>query len=212
MKLETIRQRYDQVRSQLQTLDLVLFSGKGRISQGIKFGTRSRWSHVGMVVVSPELGVLLAESTTLSDVPDIVTGEAIKGVQLVLLLNRLQAYRGDVAIRHLLDVERDARTMRTLLDLRHEFHGRPYEKDELELIRSAYDGPGGRNTEDLQSIFCSELVAECWQRLGLLTEDVPSNEYSPADFGEDRSDKKLRLLRGRLGPEIHLQSTAAAAA
>jgi hypothetical protein len=125
-------------------------------------------------------------------------------VQLVLLSNRLLAYEGDVAVRHLLEVERDGCEMTILQELRREFHGRPYERSALELIKAAYDGPFGKNTEDLQSMFCSELFAEVWQRMAILSEDVPSNEYDPADWGEDRSHRKLRLLRGRLGPEIPL--------
>ncbi|MEZ5578085.1 MAG: hypothetical protein R3F40_00820 [Candidatus Competibacteraceae bacterium] len=31
------------------TGDILLFSGKGGISEGIKFFTLSKWSHVGMV-------------------------------------------------------------------------------------------------------------------------------------------------------------------
>ena len=42
----------------------------------------------------------------------------------------------------------------------------------------------------MSSVFCSELVAEALQRLGVLYEHnedggYPSNEYTPADFGKD---------------------------
>jgi hypothetical protein len=40
----------------------------------------------------------------------------------------------------------------------------------------------GINKEDLSSLFCSELVAEAYQKMGLLTEQLPSNEYIPKDF------------------------------
>ncbi len=69
----------------------------------------------------------------------------------------------------------------------------------MELVKAAYDGPFGRNTEDLSSLFCSELVAEAYQRLGLLSEAKPANEYTPADFSEK---KELQLLAGTLGNEI----------
>jgi hypothetical protein len=35
--------------------------------------------------------------------------------------------------------------------------------------------------------------------LGLLDEQKPSNEYTPADFSENR---RIESLRGRLGPEV----------
>lgn len=82
-----------------------------------------------------------------------------------------------------------------LRKLRLELRGKPYEKNTSELIRSAYDGPFGENIEDLSSLFCSELVAEAYQRMGLLDEDVPSNEYSPVDFSSEAKDG-LALLRG----------------
>ena len=83
--------------------------------------------------------------------------------------------------------------------LRREVAGREYEQDTLELIKAAYDGPFGHNEEDISSLFCSELVAEAYQRLGLLSEEKPSNEYTPADFSEKRD---IALLAGSLGPEI----------
>lgn len=60
--------------------------------------------------------------------------------------------------------------------LRMELQGRPYEKNQIELILSAIDVQDKyltflRNTEeDLSSIFCSELVAHAYQEFGLLGE------------------------------------------
>jgi hypothetical protein len=39
----------------------------------------------------------------------------------------------------------------------------------------------------LSSLFCSELVAEVYQKMGLLTEKLPSNEYIPKDFSTEKS-------------------------
>jgi len=70
----------------------------------------------------------------------------------------------------------------------------------LELLKSAYDGPFGKNEEDLSSLFCSELVAEAYQRLGLLTEGTPSNEFTPADFGGD-----INLINADLSETIEVE-------
>ncbi len=66
---------YARARESIDSLDLVLFSGKGFVSSGIKIATRSRWSHVGVVwrIPNPDF-VVLIESTTLSKVPDIQSG------------------------------------------------------------------------------------------------------------------------------------------
>ena len=193
-------QKYSEIRETLRTGDIVLFSGKGGISAGIKWATLSRWSHVGMILKLVEYDfVTVWESTTLSDVADLESKMPRKGVQLVPLSARINRYDGDIAVRRLQGVEIGADDIRKLMQLRREIAGREYEQDKIELIKAAYDGPFGRNEEDLSSVFCSELVAEAYQRLGLLAEDKPSNEYVPADFSEKRG---LQLLKGSLGPEI----------
>ena len=197
---------YESIRPQLKTGDLVLFSGKGAVSRLIQRVTGGPWSHVGLVVRVKELddAVMLWESTTLTTLPDVDVGRPIRGVQLVSLSQRLDSYAGDVAIRQLhcplTFGQRDA-----LAALRHRLARRPYEQRQLELLRSALDTFGRDNREDLSSTFCSELVAEAYQAMGLLPEvpkGLPSNEYTPMDFAEARADR-LALPRGqRLGPEI----------
>lgn len=191
---------YTSIRDSLKTGDIVLFSGKGGISTGIKLGTLSKWSHVGMIFKIPEYNfVTIWESTTLSSNIDLDTNVPRKGVQLVPLSARVNGYNGDIAVRSLDGVDGNDINISALMELRREITGRPYEKNKIELIKAAYDGPLGRNSEDLSSIFCSELVAEAYQRLGLLDNKKPSNEYTPADFSEK---KKLVLLKGAsLGEE-----------
>jgi hypothetical protein len=54
----------------------------------------------------------------------------------------------------------------------------------------------------LKNLFCSELVAATYQRLGLLPTEPPSNNYTPRDFG---AEGKLPLRQGAaLGEEVML--------
>lgn len=183
---------YSSIRSELKTGDLVLFSGKGAFSDIIKYGTLSKWSHVGMILNIPEYEFLTVwESTTLSDVRDLESNLPRKGVQLVPLSSRVQKYSGDISVRRLQGGALPANSLSSLMALRSELRGKVYELSKLELLKSAYDGPFGHNSEDLSSVFCSELVAEAYQRLSLLTEEKPSNEYTPADFSEKRMKKLL---------------------
>lgn len=56
-------QKYSSMRGRIQTGDIVLFSGKGGVSTGIKWVTGSKWSHVGMALTISEWDfVLLWES------------------------------------------------------------------------------------------------------------------------------------------------------
>jgi len=203
--------RYRDVRDTLKTGDIVLFSGKGGISEGIKFFTLSKWSHVGMVYrivepLDPEGSVFCWESTTLSNIEDADTGKLTNGVQRVEFSERLErcfATGYEISVRPLNKALPDEK-VRALNLFRHEVSGRPYEKDKIELIKSAYDGLFGQNKEDLSSLFCSELVAEAYQRMELLDENRPSNEYTPKDFSRE---KNLTLLGGySLGDELSLDT------
>lgn len=122
-----------------------------------------------------------------------------------------------VAVRQLKisDEERERMT-KNLLEFKSELGERPYEKKKLELIRSALDYHEDFLTflkneeEDLSSLFCSELVAAAYQRMGLLEMDTTvenyktSNEYTPDDFTSSR-DEELNLKYGELGKEIYIE-------
>jgi hypothetical protein len=170
---------YDRVRSKLDTGDIVLFQGRGFVSHMIRLGTSSRWSHVGMVVKQDEWGTLMLwESQGIQNLTDVLTG-----------------------------FERDAAMKRKLRAFRNEVRGRPFEKSVLTQIKAALDdGIGlGHNEEDLSSLFCSELIAETYQRLGLLGDELPSAEYVPADFSSEREARLHLLGNARLGKEQKLK-------
>lgn len=201
--------KYQDLRSQLKTGDVLLFSGKSTISEGIKFFTLSKWSHVGMVYkfeseLDPDGSIFCWESTSIGNVADAETGKLTNGVQRVELSERFErclAAGYEISVRPLTK-PLSKEMIRSLNVFRHEVSGRPYEKSKLELIKSAYDTIFGENKEDLSSLFCSEMVAEAFQRMGLLTEEIPSNEYTPKDFS---SEKKLKLELGyRLENEISI--------
>ena len=176
---------YSDKRDQLDTGDILLYSGTGPFSKLIKFGTMSKWSHVGMVVKSHELGVVLVyQSTTIDKVKDYIDGELKNGVQINLLSDSLKHYKGDVAVRRLQDYERTPEVLKALNVLRDEFKNRPYEEDKMELIRAAYDGCFGENAPDVSTLFCSELVAECLKVMGGGDCTIPSNEFTPEDFAK----------------------------
>lgn len=195
---------YSAIRSDLKTGDVVLFSGKGGLSAGIKFATGSQWSHVGLVYYLKEYDLMaIWESTTLTTFADLDTGVPRKGVQIVPLSERIKTYDGEVSIRHL-NKSLSSIRRRRLVTLRERFKGIPYEESELQLIKAAYDGPFGANERDISSLFCSELVAETFQELGILSTTLPSNEYTPADFSDGKY-RRLRLINGfELEPEVEV--------
>jgi len=151
-----------------------------------------------MALRMPEYDVVFIwEPTSLLSLKDAIDGKAKYGAKLELLSERLRMYDGEVAIRHLIgiDLDIDPEARKKLMELRKEIRSRPYKEDLIKFMKLAYNGPWGNNVEDLPSLFCGELVAEAYQRVGLLPEPpegMSANEYTPKDFSEQ---KTLNLLR-----------------
>lgn len=191
---------YNSIRKDFQTGDIVLFSWKGGWHSTSTYLTFNRWTHMSMVVRSAEWDiVMLWEATDLVNVPDLGTGIGLPGVKIVPLTQRLASYPGPTAVRHL-HVERTPEMMAALKAFRAEVRGRPFEASKFEMFRSIFKWFFGRNKENLSTIFCSEMVAAAWQRMGILPLEPASSSYAPHDFTED---VELPLLKGaKLGPEI----------
>ena len=128
-----------------------------------------------------------------------------------MLSERIKNFRGEkIAIRPLLKdgappMDTNALTEK-VTELRIELKNRPYEKDIFALMNAVVDiGFSEYGEEDLSSLFCSELVAETYQRIGALDDKLPSDEYHPADFSVKRS-KNLDWMNGwSLGNQIKLK-------
>lgn len=204
--------KYLDIRNDLRTGDVLLFDGKGWVSAGIKWMQRRfgfvgwKWSHVGLVVRIPRFDtVFLFESTTLSCVEDVVSGQSKQGPQLVALSERIKVYPGEISVRQLTHPLSEDFIIDKFVEFRREVKDRNYEEDKLELVSSL--SPALGSEEDLSSLFCSEMVAEQYQRWGLLPEPpegLPSNKYTPAQFAEGGNPQLL--LDAVLGPEISLEA------
>lgn len=142
---------------------------------------------------------------------DISSGKVRKGVELLPLSRKIfSGWYNRVAIRRLtgIDNEKRAQMYEDLLAFRKEVQGRPYEQHMIELLLSSINVQEKyltflRNTEeDLSSLFCSELVAEAYKRMGLLGSERLSNTYTPDDFS---SAQDLELKFGQLEPEVYIE-------
>ena len=148
-----------------------------------------------------------------SGLVDVESGKVRKGVELLPLRNKIfSGWYDRVAIRRLsgIDDEKRDEMYKELMKFQREVQGRPYEKNTSELILSAIDVQEEylsflRNTkEDLSSLFCSELVAEAYKRMGLLGGKKLSNEYTPDDFASN-NDKINPLAFGKLEKEVYIE-------
>lgn len=196
---------YPALRPFLASGDIVLYGGDTPQCVRLKKLMRSRWSHVGLVLrPDPEGEPLLWEATGTPGMPDLVDGTNEGGVQLVRLEEWIARYGGDIAVRRLM-VDRSLEMEQAFRAFFTKVHGRPYERTHTQAIRAPFAGFLLRNRrEDLSTLFCSELVAAAYQRVGLLPRDPPSNTYTPRHFGAEGEMKLLGAARLDDEVVIHL--------
>ncbi|HEX4869195.1 MAG TPA: hypothetical protein VFV15_00515, partial [Moraxellaceae bacterium] len=186
----------------LETGDIVLFSGRGLSARLVQGVTGSYWSHVGLVLRLPgRREPLLWESTRASAVVDVRRGVPLDGVQLVSLAVKLADYPGEVAARRLLDAGAAHARYRRMRPLLRAWHAWPYRNFLTKALRAWWSGEED-GLHGAQGGFCSELVAEVYQQLGLLSRQRPSRAFVPRDFGPEAG---MQLCRGRLSPVGLLQ-------
>lgn len=172
--------------------DLLLFSCTHVGAVVTKVGTGSTWDHVAMVVkpqyddgdADQYLGVF--ESCP-------------SGVRVARYLDSYcNAYfdaGAKIALRRL-TAERHDLSLEALTAFVKQMDGKPYEKNLMEMVRGTMSLNSG---EDLSGVFCSELVAAAYQRMGLLEATVSSNNFMPGHFGKPQ----MPLQRGAsLGPLV----------
>lgn len=207
-------EKYIRIRDSLNTGDLVFFSGKGHISSIIKNFTNSKYSHVGMVLkldlpLLSQEKTFIIESTTLNNQKDIILDEYRKGVQIIPLAQRIEAYDGSVSIYKLnqpLTVDEE----RILVGWCLQLHTSKVDYDDLiELIKAGIDvenmpwykrilfTPFKRvflSKQNLKKLFCSELVCKALQQVYRVPLTINPSEQVPEDL--------LKIID--LGPEIPL--------
>ena len=196
--------KYADIRGEITTGDILLFSGKGLVSNVIKLTTGCKWSHVGMAVVDDHHGIVnILESTMINP------NSGIEGVQIQPLRKRYMEYDGEFAIRQLenppLNVEVFKRTRERLMGL-------PYEKKLVSaLAASALDFADFFHDPNPEgSVFCSETTAiffkdQHWFRDRDDRPVPPSDEFTPANFAGFGNDAVETYMDFPVGPVIELE-------
>lgn len=197
---------YQELVPSMQTGDLVLFNGQYEGSRFIEWLEGSEWSHVGMVVRHPSYEEpLLWEATSLVNLPDVLFQDKKPGPKLVVLQDRLSHYGDELkkykearfAYRKL-DVKRTPGMLSILEGLMTSLHGIP-DPGFWEMIWEVFLGRILRIRVKLDHYFCSELIAETYCALGLISHEIPINAFMPSDFSDQG---KLRMMIGSLAPEV----------
>lgn len=193
--------------STLRTGDIVLFSGYGIVSASIRLFTRSYFSHIGLVIRhSRHEQPMLLESSTLSDVPDVYRGCPVSGIGMVPLVSRVMSYEGPVALRRRAGPCLTRGQQRLAERLTARVLHRPYKNYVAAMARDLLTGYQLR--ADLSGMFCSELVAEFYRRLGWLPRTARSSLYVPGHFASEN----LKLEVGQLDRPVWLKAPGERAA
>jgi hypothetical protein len=184
--------------STLKTGDLVLFTGNSPARALFKWLRRSAWTHVGLVLRGPDDSEPLLWEATREG--------AHRGTLVVRLAARIAGFPGRMSVRCLNRPLASAQCRR-LDALRQEMAARPRARGLLDLMGAADDGWLGARRDNLGDPTDAELVAEAYQRLGLLADvahgGVLPSEYRPRQFAEGHG---LELKNGyALGPELPLR-------
>jgi hypothetical protein len=185
------------------TGDLWLFRGRKVADRAIRLFTNSPVNHVAMAVTLDDLPPLLWHAELGRTTDDVWSGEPQRGAQLHRLTDAVHTWVNRYGQRPYLR-QLHATVTREM-------------EDEVLRVVNEYDGhrfPGGlslarrwlmgriRRGVPLEDLYCAELVAITYQRMGLLGRERPANWYDPGRFW---SGDRLELAPGAsLGEEIEV--------
>ncbi|EFC41277.1 predicted protein [Naegleria gruberi] len=208
----------EDIYDELRTGDVLLHSGKGTFSKAIQLGFSSTWSHLSIIIRNPPKELLelykvqvdassrfstvfVAESET-----DTVDNKEGGGIQLVELrkwfMDYLERDPTDLCCLRRLNIpsmdnrpkdENIVDQFPTLVDYLKISIDKKYETSKSELLKCVIK----RNTQSNDAnVFCSEFVAECYLRMGLLPQYTITCNYGPRDFSQESNLVNTVLLKG----------------
>jgi len=190
----------------LRTGDVVLFHGASRRSRVIEDVTRSKFSHIGMIVrpdaaAPPRLWHTDPRPVT-ADLEDRARHGGAQLNDLGEALARMtQPSYGDTPYVRRLDAARgpefEAAAQRAVAEL----DQTPF-PSLLAIVKEWVFGHLRIATSG-RRMYCAELLALTWQRMGLLGREPPANAYAPEDFAHERGGVRLRD-GAKLGPLLQV--------
>jgi hypothetical protein len=189
-----------------RTGDVFLFRGPTVADRAIRAFTNSPVNHVGMVVAIDDLPPLLWHAELGKSLPDVWSGELQRGTQLHRLVDAVSTWHhryGQRAWMRQIDPEVTRDQEDEVLRVINEYDGRAFPRTGS-LVKGWIRGRARRRS-DLEQIFCAEVVAITYERMGLLDATRPPNWYDPGKFW---SGDRLQLVGAVLGREIPITDIA----
>ena len=184
------------------TGDVWLFRGRSVADRAIRLFTNSPVNHVGMVIAIDDLPPLIWHAELGASMPNVWTGERERGAQLHHLDRAVSVWTnryGQQPWFREINIDVKTEMENQALSVVAEYSGRSFPSTRT-LARHWLAGRVRRQVS-LADIYCAELVAVTYERMGLLGSDRPANWYDPGTFW---SGDRLELLGAALGPEVHV--------
>ena len=184
-----------------QTGDVWLFRGPSGADRAIRVFTNAPVNHVAMVVAFDDLPPLLWHTELGQSLESVWTGERHRGAQLNRLDEALAVWTGkydQMAFVRPFHGEITAEMEDAVLRVVAEYEGRPFPRTR-HLVGKWLSGRLRRDASE-QAVYCAELLAITYTRMGLLDARTPANWFDPGRFW---SGDRLELAGGAsLGSEI----------
>lgn len=191
----------DEALATAGTADVWLFRGTKLADRAVRIATNAPVNHVAMVVAIDDLPPLLWHTELGRSMEDVWTGTHHRGAQLNRLEEAFHTWTGRYGQRAYLrqfDGEVTRAMENELLRVIAEYDGRPF-PNILGLVGRWLTGRFRREATG-QAVFCAQLLAVTFRRMGLLDPGRPANWYDPGRFW---SGDRLPLAGGAsLGLEI----------
>jgi hypothetical protein len=171
---------------EMQTGDLILFSGVSSESEWIKLFTGGQFSHSTMIYLpDPTQPPQLWQEAPEAIAPDPHTQTSHTGAQLgdaLTATTNIYLNFGDSPYYVKLNWDRPSNLASTVLNVVNAYEGRPF-GTVLEMALNYALGHLYNQGTDQSEIYCAELVALTFQAIGILDTSHPPNWYSPNSFG-----------------------------
>jgi hypothetical protein len=190
-----------------RTGDIWLFRGRSPADRAIRLATNAPVNHASMAVVLDDLPPLLWHTELGRSLEDVWTGDHHRGAQLNRLEEAVEVwtgrYRQRAYVRQLIGTV--TRPMEDeLLKVIAAYDGRPFPKTHS-LVWMWTSGRLRREVTE-HAIYCAQLLAITYRRMGLLDARNPANWFDPGRFW---SGDRLELADGAfLGEEIAVDADA----
>ena len=187
------------------TGDIWLFRGRSLADRAIRVATNAPVNHVAMTVAIEDLPPLLWHTEMGRALEDVWTGDHHRGAQLNRLDEALAVWTGKYGQRAYVrqfDGEVTREMEDELLRVIDQYVGQPFPK--AGRLAGRWLAGRARREATSDAVYCAQLLAITFRRMGLLARKHPANWYDPGRFW---SGDRLALAGGAtLGLEIAVET------